>query len=160
MEFQMRTTKLKVVLGVIGADCHAVGNKIIMSVLVPLGIEVVNLGVMVSQDEFIDAAIETGAEAILVSSIYGHGEIDCQGLRGRCIERGIGEILLYVGGNLVVGKRDFSIVEALFRHMGFDRVFKPSVNLVEVADLLKSDISRRSVGRAVPADSTAHRLAV
>ena len=71
MEFQMRATRFKVVLGVIGADCHAVGNKIIMSVLAPQGIEVVNLGVMVSQDEFIDAAIETGAEAILVSSIYG-----------------------------------------------------------------------------------------
>jgi len=158
MEFQMRATKLKVVLGVIGADCHAVGNKIIMSVLAPLGIEVVNLGVMVSQDEFIDAAIETGAEAILVSSIYGHGEIDCQGFRGRCIERGIGEILLYIGGNLVVGKREFSTVEALFKGMGFDRVFRPSVNLVEVADLLKSDI-RKSQATPVQAEHIAHRLA-
>src|SRR6516225_3115208 len=140
----MRATKLKVVLGVIGADCHAVGNKIIMSVLAPLGIEVVNLGVMVSQDEFID-------EAILVSSIYGHGEIDCQGFRGRCIERGIGEILLYVGGNLVVGKREFSTVEALFKDMGFDRVFRPSVSLVEVANLLKSDI-RKSPATTVQAE--------
>jgi methylaspartate mutase sigma subunit len=158
MEFQMRATKLKVVLGVIGADCHAVGNKIIMSVLAPLGIEVVNLGVMVSQDEFIDAAIETGAEAILVSSIYGHGEIDCQGFRGRCIERGIGEILLYVGGNLVVGKREFSTVEALFKDMGFDRVFRPSVDLVEVAGLLKSDI-RKSPATTVQTERIAHRLA-
>lgn len=158
MEFQMRATKLKVVLGVIGADCHAVGNKIIMSVLAPLGIEVVNLGVMVSQDEFIDAAIETGAEAILVSSIYGHGEIDCQGFRGRCIERGIGEILLYVGGNLVVGKREFSTVEALFKDMGFDRVFRPSVDLVEVAGLLKSDI-RKSAATTVQTERIAHRLA-
>lgn len=55
---------------------------------------------MVSQDEYIDAAIETGADAIVVSSIYGHGDIDCLGLR----ERGIGDILLYVGGNLFVGK--------------------------------------------------------
>src|SRR5436309_14435992 len=77
------------VLGVIGADCHAVGNKIIDHVLSEQGIKVVNLGVMVSQDEFIDAAIETGAGAILVSSIYGHGEIDCIGFRGRCIERGM-----------------------------------------------------------------------
>lgn len=40
---------------------------------------------MVSQDEYIDAAIETGADAIVVSSIYGHGDIDCLGLRERCI---------------------------------------------------------------------------
>ena len=42
---------------------------------------VVNLGVMVAQEEYIAAAIETNADAILVSSMYGHGEIDCQGLR-------------------------------------------------------------------------------
>lgn len=132
-------SSFKVVLGVIGSDCHAVGNKIITRMLQDNGIEVVNLGVMVSQDEFIDAAIETGADAILVSSIYGHGEIDCMGFRGRCVERGVEDILLYVGGNLVIGKRDFPQVEKLFEGMGFDRVFPPRVDLDEVASLLKSD---------------------
>ena len=130
-----------VVLGVIGADCHAVGNKIIDHVLSEQAFRVVNLGVMVSQDEFIDAAIETGAEAILVSSIYGHGEIDCLGFRGRCIERGIENVVLYVGGNLVIGKRDFSEVETLFIEMGFDRVFSPRVDLMEVVRNLRADIS-------------------
>jgi len=129
-----------IVLGVIGADCHAVGNKIIDNVLSREGFRVINLGVMVSQDEFIDAAIETGARAILVSSIYGHGEIDCPGLRGRCIERGLPDIVLYVGGNLVVGKRDFAEVEVQFREMGFDRVFPPSVDLNEVVRVLRDDI--------------------
>ena len=133
-----------VILGVIGSDCHAVGNKIIEHALAREGITVVNLGVMVSQDEFIDAAIETGARAILVSSIYGHGEIDCDGLRGRCIERGLDRILLYVGGNLVIGKRQFSEVETLFTSMGFDRVFPPTVDLTEAANLLKQDIAARS----------------
>ena len=59
---------------------------------------------MVSQDEFIDAALANRADAILVSSLYGHGEIDCDGFRRRCTQRGLGDILLYVGGNLVVGK--------------------------------------------------------
>ncbi len=131
--------KLTVVLGVIGADCHAVGNKIIDHVLSENGIKVVNLGVMVSQDEFIDAAIETGAEAILVSSIYGHGEIDCLGFRGRCIERGVADMVLYVGGNLVIGKRPFEEVETLFLEMGFDRVFSPSTNLPDVVRYLKHD---------------------
>jgi len=99
--------------------------------------------------EFIDAAIETGADAILVSSIYGHGEIDCMGFRDRCVERGLAEILLYVGGNLIVGKRDFSAIEVLFKGMGFDRVFRPSVDLSMVAELLKGDIThRRLQGRA------------
>ena len=133
-----------VILGVIGSDCHAVGNKIIENALEREGIKVINLGVMVSQDEFIDAAIETGARAILVSSIYGHGEIDCDGLRGRCIERGLDRILLYVGGNLVIGKREFAEVETLFKGMGYDRVFAPSVDLSAVAQLLKQDIAARA----------------
>lgn len=133
-----------VILGVIGSDCHAVGNKIIENALEREGIKVINLGVMVSQDEFIDAAIETGARAILVSSIYGHGEIDCDGLRSRCIERGLDRILLYVGGNLVIGKREFAEVETLFKGMGYDRVFAPSVDLAAVAQLLKQDIAARA----------------
>lgn len=133
----------RIVLGVIGSDCHAVGNKIIENVLSREGFQVLNLGVMVSQDEFIDAAIETGARAILVSSIYGHGEIDCAGFRGRCLERGLDNIVLYVGGNLVIGKRDFSEVETLFKDMGYDRVFPPTCDLQEVAGHLKHDIGAR-----------------
>lgn len=132
-----------VVLGVIGSDCHAVGNKIIEHALTREGFKVINIGVMVSQDEFIDAAIETGANAILVSSIYGHGEIDCDGLRGRCLERGLDRVVLYVGGNLVIGKRDFSEVESVFLDMGYDRVFPATVDLGEVANLLKYDIAER-----------------
>ena len=132
------------ILGVIGSDCHAVGNKIIEHALAREGFNVINIGVMVSQDEFIDAAIETGARAILVSSIYGHGEIVCDGLRGRCIERGLDRILLYVGGNLVIGKREFAEVETLFKGMGYDRVFAPSVDLAAVAQLLKQDIAAQA----------------
>lgn len=132
-----------VVLGVIGSDCHAVGNKIIEHALTREGFNVINIGVMVSQDEFIDAAIETGANAILVSSIYGHGEIDCDGLRGRCLERGLDRVVLYVGGNLVIGKRDFTEVESVFLDMGYDRVFPATVDLNRVANLLKYDIASR-----------------
>ena len=132
------------ILGVIGSDCHAVGNTIIDHALTQEGIKVVNLGVMVSQDEFISAAIETGAQAILVSSIYGHGEIDCDGMRGHCLERGLDDILLYVGGNLVIGKRDFAEVESLFKDMGYDRVFPPTIDLGQVAEFLRQDVAARS----------------
>lgn len=125
-----------VVLGVIGADVHAVGNRILEMSLRQAGFKVVNLGVMVSQEEFINAAIESDAAAILVSSLYGHGELDCRGLRDKCRESGIGGILLYVGGNLVVGKRTFAEVERLFRDMGFDRVYPPgTLPEVAIADL-------------------------
>jgi len=131
-----------IVLGVIGMDCHAVGNKVLNAFFTEKNFRVINLGVMVSQDEFIDAAIETGAAAILVSSLYGHGEIDCEGLRGKCIERGISDIILYAGGNLVVGKNDLKEVEKKFILMGFNRVFSADADLENAASLLFDDIKK------------------
>ena len=66
-----------VVIGVIGADVHAVGNRIIEYALKQEGFNVVNLGVMVSQQEFLDAVIETNAKAVIVSSLYGLRSPDC-----------------------------------------------------------------------------------
>ena len=117
--------KKKLVIGVIGADVHAVGISILQHAFEEAGFEVVNLGVMVSQEEYIAAAIETNADAILVSSLYGHGELDCRGLRDKCDESGLKDILLYVGGNIVVGKQPCDEVEKRFKAMGFDRVFGP-----------------------------------
>lgn len=117
--------KKKLVIGVIGADVHAIGNKILYHAFTDAGFDVTNLGVMVSQEEFIEAALETAADAILVSSLYGHGELDCRGLREKCDEAGLSGILLYVGGNIVVGKQPFDEVEKRFLDMGFDRVYPP-----------------------------------
>lgn len=125
-----------VVTGVIGADVHAVGNRIIEYALTNAGFQVVNLGVMVSQQEFVDAAVETNASAILVSSLYGHGELDCRGLKELCMEAGLDQVLLYVGGNLVIGKTDFSEVEHKFKAMGFSRVYPPQSDIdMAIADL-------------------------
>ena len=124
--------KTTIVLGVIGADVHAVGNKIIDFAFTNAGYNVINLGVMVSQEEFIEAALESAAGAILVSSLYGHGEIDCRGLRAKCDEAGLGSVRLYVGGNLVIGKADPEMVISTFTGMGFDRVYPSSIP-IEVA---------------------------
>ena len=94
--------KKKLVIGVIGADVHAVGNAILNRAFLDAGFDVTNLGVLVPQDEFIKAAVEVGADAICVSSLYGQGEIDCTGMREKCDEAGLKGILLYAGGNLVV----------------------------------------------------------
>ena len=131
--------KKTIVIGVIGADAHAVGNKIIDLTLTNSGFNVVNLGVMVSQEEFIDAAVETNADAILVSSLYGHGEIDCMGLREKCDEAGLKGMPLFVGGNLVVGKQNFDDVKQRFLSMGFDFVYPPSTPIEDtIIDLKKT----------------------
>ena len=60
----MEKKKKVLIIGVIGADVHAVGNKILYHAFTEAGFDVVNLGVMVSQEEYIAAAIEANADAI------------------------------------------------------------------------------------------------
>lgn len=132
--------KKTLVIGVIGADVHAVGNKILYHAFTDAGFNVVNLGVMVSQEEFINAAIETNADAIVISSLYGQGELDCRGMREKCDEAGLENILLYVGGNIVIGKQPFDEVEKRFKEMGFDRSFPPETPPEVDIEALKQDL--------------------
>ncbi len=129
-----------VILGVIGVDAHVVGNKIIAQALKDGGFKVVNLGTFVLPEDFIKAAIETNADAIMIGSLCGHGELDCQGFREKCIEAGKGNIHLVLGGNLVVGKQEWEGVHKKFRRMGFDRVHPPGVAVKTIIADLKKDL--------------------
>ena len=130
----------KLVIGVIGADVHAVGNKILYHAFTDAGFEVNNLGVMVSQEEYIAAAIESNADAIVISSLYGQGELECRGMREKCDEAGLEGILLYVGGNIVIGKQPFDEVEKRFKAMGFNRAFPPGTPPETTIEALKEDL--------------------
>ena len=132
--------KKTVVLGVIGSDCHAVGNKILDHALSEAGYNVVNIGVMSPQEDFINAAIETDADVIMVSSLYGHGEIDCRGMKDKCVEVGLKDVLLYVGGNIVVGKQDWKDVKYRFKSMGFDRIYPPGTTVERALEDLRADL--------------------
>ena len=121
--------KKVLVIGVIGADVHAVGNKILYHAFTEAGFECVNLGVMVSQEEYIAAAIESDADAIVVSSLYGQGELDCRGLREKCDEAGLKGTA--VGGAQVSEK-----------HAGFiiNRGGATSADVLSLIDLLRERI--------------------
>jgi methylaspartate mutase sigma subunit len=129
-----------VVTGVIGSDTHIVGNRILTMALEKAGYKVVSLGALTPATDFVKAAVETRAEAILVSSLYGQGELDCRGFRGLCVEAGLQDILLYVGGNLVVGKRSWEETEKTYLDMGFDRAAPPGTRAETVLEWLARDL--------------------
>ena len=133
--------QISIVTGVLGADVHIIGNSILAYALREAGFNVVTLGIFISQEEFIHAAQETAARAILVSSLYGHGEIDCRGFRDKCREAGLHSILLYCGGNLMVGKQDWALVQRTFLDMGFDRAYPPGTMPDQVIRDLRADLS-------------------
>jgi methylaspartate mutase sigma subunit len=108
------------------------------------GANVVSLGVMTPVSEFVEASIETAADAVVLSSSNGHAAIACDGIREAFIEAGIGEMLLYIGGNLKVGRTiSHEDVERQFKILGFDRVFAPSGNLNDAFAQIAQDINAR-----------------
>ncbi len=138
-----------IITGVIGSDAHIVGEWTIRHTLREAGFKVVSLGAIVSQEEFVKAAVETNADAILVSSIYGQGRIDCAGFRDKLIEAGLQNILLYIGGNLAIGDYDFAAVAEDYRKMGFNRAY-PATTMPQTAiDDLRKDLGIATEGACV-----------
>jgi methylaspartate mutase sigma subunit len=132
--------RIKVVTGVIGEDVHITGIRILEHALRRGGIEVVSLGILNFDDDFLNAAVETKADAILISSLTGHAKMLVQDIRNKCIEAGLKDILLYLGGQLVVEKKDWADIEKMFLDMGFNRVYPPfTAPEVPISDL-KTDI--------------------
>jgi methylaspartate mutase sigma subunit len=135
------TAKATLVTGVIGEDTHSIGIKILELTLTAAGFKVVPLGIQVSQEEFIDAAIETNAGAILVSSLNGHAPIACQGLREKCIEAGLKHVVLYLGGMLLMRDKAWDEIEKMYIDMGFNRVYPPSVLPNAIIKALRADLN-------------------
>jgi methylaspartate mutase sigma subunit len=140
-----------VALGTIGSDAHVVGITILEQALSAAGFDVVNLGVQTSQAEFVEATQAHGADAVLVSSLYGHAERDCEGLHERLADAGLDPVT-YVGGNLAVGQDDFETTRECFRQMGFDRVFDAETDPEAAVLALETDLNvTRTNGERVQA---------
>ncbi len=128
----------RVVIGVIGDDIHVVGNRIMQLALEESGFHVFNLRTRNRPEHFCEAALETNAHAVFVSSLNGEGEYWCDGFRQRFDAVGLPDVLLYVGGNVVVGERPKAQVELLFKGYGFNRVYHQQPDIgIAIADLIE-----------------------
>ena len=133
-----------VITGTVGMDAHVIGTKIVSRALKDAGFNVVALGMQVTPEEFISVAQETNADAILMTSLYGMSELDLKGFNEKRQEAGLGDLLLYIGGNLVIGRYDPKEVEPRFKKLGFDRVYPPETDIVTVIESdLKKDLKAK-----------------
>ena len=135
-------TKATLVTGVIGDDVHVTGIRVLEHALRDAGFKVVSLGIQVSQEEFVKAAIETKADAILVSSLGGHAKILTEGLKEKCIEAGLKGVHLYIGGMLTIGD-SWEDAEKTFTKMGFDRAYPPFILPGPVIKDLEADLAKK-----------------
>ena len=140
-------SKATLVTGVIGEDVHVTGIRILEHALRNAGYKIVSLGIHNSQEDFINAAIETKADVIMISSLCGHAEFLVDGLKEKCIESGLSNILLYLGGQLVIHSMPWEETEKMFKDLGFDRVYPPFVYPAPVIKDLEKDLSKPKEGR-------------
>ena len=129
------------VTGLIGEDVHIAGIRILEHALRKAGFEVVALGAQVSQEEFVGAAVESKADAILVSSLSGHADALVPGLREKCDEAGLRGIRLYLGGQLTMAESRWEVLEATFKKVGIDAVYPPGVQVAQVVADLEADLT-------------------
>jgi len=73
-------------------------------------------------------------------SLYGMAELDLRGFKQKCIEAGLANVLLYIGGNLGVGRHDFEEDKIRFKNLGFYRVYPPEADLKSAVNDLWSDL--------------------
>jgi methylaspartate mutase sigma subunit len=136
---------MKVVTGVVGNDIHVVANRLIELSLNARGYEVFNLGVNTYLEEFFDAAVETGADVLLISSLNGEAEgwgREVKSLKAKY--KNLDDIIMMIGGNLVVGTGSADDIVPRYKKYGFDIVCH-QVDLNTGLDLLETFISDRNI---------------
>lgn len=114
-----------IVAATVGQDEHSVGMREIIDIkhggIEGYGIQCHYLGTSVPIEKVVDAAIETAADAILISTIITHAEIhriNMRKLNDLCKEKGIREkIILVAGGTQVTN--DIAVEEGM--DAGFGR---------------------------------------
>ncbi len=105
----VKNRPVKVVAATVGEDEHSVGLREVLDIkhggIEKYGIKYVYLGTSCPPEKLIDAAIETGADAILASMIITHNDVhikNMQILNQLAIEKGIRDkVLIIVGGTQI-----------------------------------------------------------
>ena len=137
------TKTYTVVTGTVGMDAHVIGTKVVSKAFKDAGFNVIALGMQTPPEEFIKVAQETNADAILISSLYGMAELDLRGFKEKCLEAGLDDVLLYLGGLLGLTRHDFEEDVVKFKEMGFDRVYPPETDPKVAIEDLKADLAKK-----------------
>ena len=126
-----------ILLGGIGGDSHSVGLTILRQALTTHGYRVRYLGTQNRLDEFFRLA--AFCDVVMISSMDGHTRYYLHSFPELQRQFQVQNTRWYLGGNLHIG--DAVGYEALFREMGFDRVFVNFVDVSTVLQLLAKDLA-------------------
>lgn len=119
-----------VVIGTPPGDFHGLGKRIVTGCLKAKMIQVHDLGLNVSAEQFVDAALDHDAGVIAISSMMIHtarGENGCLGVRRILKERGLEDRL-----KIIVGGAPFCFDDQLYRKVGADAWSENGLSAAEV----------------------------
>ena len=127
---------LRVVAGTVGEDEHSVGLREILDIkhggIEKYGVKYHYLGTSVPVGKLVDAAIETGAHAILISTIISHNDVHRANMRRLaelCREKGMRDRLVLVAGGTQVNRE-------MAAETGVDATFGRGTKGIAVVDAI------------------------
>ncbi|MDD5228668.1 MAG: cobalamin-dependent protein [Methylococcales bacterium] len=125
-----------IVMGTAAGDLHSLGKRIVMGCLKALMVEVIDLGVNVTAEKFVDEAVAHNAQVIGISAMMVHtamGEHGCPEVRKLLKERGLEDKI-----KIIVGGAPYRYDEELYKKVGADTWARDGVSAGKViVDLIK-----------------------
>jgi D-ornithine 4,5-aminomutase subunit beta len=136
---------LRVVAATVGEDEHSVGLREILDIkhggIEKYGVKYHYLGTSVPLGKLVDAAIETGAHAILISTIISHNDIHRQQMKKLaelCQEKGIREKVILIAGGTQVNRQ-------MAQETGLDATFGRGTKGIQVVDAIVKALKARGL---------------
>ena len=120
----------KIILGNAFGDHHGLGRKMLASFLRFYGFDVVDLGLSVANEKFVEHAIKEKARLIFVSALLLHTAENIHELRNLLIERKLNNIKIVGGG------APFNFDREFYKSMGCDATAVNAMEAVKVAKRL------------------------
>jgi len=136
---------LTVVAGTVGEDEHSVGLREILDIkhggIEKYGVKYHYLGTSVPVSKLVDAAIETGAQAILISTIISHNDVhrsQMKKLADLCVERGVRDRLILIAGGTQVNAE-------MAAETGLDATFGRGTKGIHVVNAMVKNLQKRGL---------------
>lgn len=130
----MSERRIRVLLAKPGLDGHDQGAKIVVRGLIDAGFEVIYTGLRQTPVAVANAALEEGVDVIGLSSMAGSHLPFCRKLRPLLDERGLGDKVCLIGGNIPATDH------AELRALGFTGIFPTSSKIAAIVDFIKEQV--------------------
>ncbi|GAB4275116.1 MAG: D-ornithine 4,5-aminomutase subunit OraE [Candidatus Rifleibacteriota bacterium] len=141
----VKSIGLTVVAGTVGEDEHSVGLREILDIkhggIEKYGVKYHYLGTSVPISKMVDAAIETGSHAILISTIISHNDVHRKNMRKLdelCREKGIRDKVILICGGTQVNRE-------IARDCGMDDGFGRGTKGIHVVNSMVKILKGRGV---------------